>query len=737
MITPAAINLPRRYPGLKPFDRNQSAVFHGRQEDAQRLTNLIVRERLVVLFAKSGIGKTSMLQAGVAPQLEDQDFIPIFLRVDKTDAPLAASLGEVLSKSPQVGHRDTTGLRPGQPQTLWEQMKRLEFDLDGLPATPVLIFDQFEEVFTLGHDEASRRQFLQELADLANEALPEAVRADLLAGLQASNPLSAELMHWWERQPDLRVVISIRSDFLHLLDDISPLIPGILRNRYQLQPLNRQQAQTAIENPAKATGAFASPPFIYRPDAIQGILDFLAGRASTDGVQEVSGLPALKKQDEIESFNLQILCQNVEGDIIEQQQPAGFEVVPDFYGGHEGLEGEIRDFYKKQLQQLPELYTRKTGLAVPEAASFVGTAQCLIEEDLVTPIGRRCSMVDDFLTNKWQVTHDFLDTLVDSRLLRKELRLDDFYYEISHDTLLPAVIESRDARRKRQQADDEKTKLQAELAEEAARRERMEGELRTARMNRRLARQVAITSFIALLVTLVFGVIVARNYAASVRNELAQAEENIYNEQYPAGLDGYDNLVGEFLKCWLLEHTRPHKNVEPGRTDALRFQHLYGVINQDFMAKGDSLYFQKNEDYAGALAYYRNAQDSLQRYKSINYKFQGGRRDGGAAWRVNPLRIKDQEVTLTQRTESALKTLIIQFDIRQRDVETFIEARAWNQALRSLLAMQHLLPTRPADLDRLQSSLHLDDKPDQYVDKAIAECKRMLELSGKPLRFPI
>ncbi|MEO6757991.1 MAG: hypothetical protein ABIO24_00950, partial [Saprospiraceae bacterium] len=414
MLTPAAINLPRRYPGLKPFDRSQSAVFHGRQEDAQRLTNLIVRERLVVLFAKSGIGKTSMLQAGVAPQLENQDFLPIFLRADKTDAPLSVSIGEVLDKSPQVGHRDSTGLRPGLRQTIWEQMKRLEFDLDGLPATPVLIFDQFEEVFTLDHDEASRREFLLELADLANEALPEAVRADLLAGLQADTPLSPDIMHWWEHQPELRVVISIRSDFLHLLDDISPLIPGILHNRYQLQPLNRQQAQTAIEAPAKAPGAFASQPFGYRPDAIQGILDFLAGRASADGAQEVSGLPAQKKQDEIESFNLQILCQNVENETIDQHQPAGFEVRPEFYGGHEGLEGEIRDFYQKQLQQLPDLFTRKTGQAVPDAGSFVGTAQCLIEEDLVTPIGRRCSMVDDFLTNKWHVSHEFLDTLVDS-----------------------------------------------------------------------------------------------------------------------------------------------------------------------------------------------------------------------------------------------------------------------------------------------------------------------------------
>ena len=725
MITPAAANLPRRYPGLKPFDRNQSAVFHGRREDAQRLTNLIVRERLVVLFAKSGIGKTSMLQAGVAPQLEEQDFLPIFLRVDKTDTPLTDSLGEILTKSPQVGHHDATGERPSLRQTLWEQIKRLEFDLDGLPATPVLVFDQFEEVFTLGHSEASRRQFLLELADLANEAVPEAVRADLLAGLQADTSLSADLMHWWERQPGLRVVISIRSDFLHLLDDISPLIPGILRNRYQLQPLNRKQAQLAIEAPAQAIGAYASQPFGYRPDAMQGIIDFLAGRTSADAGQEVNGLSLLKKQDEIESFNLQILCQSVEGRIIEERQPAGFAVVPDFYGGHEGLEAEIRYFYQKQLHQLPEIYSRKTGLIVADAVDFVGKAQCLIEEDLVTPIGRRCSMVDDFLTNKWQVSHDFLDTLVDSRLLRKELRLDDFYYEISHDTLLPAIIESRDARRLRQHADDEKVRLQTELAEEALRRERIEKELQTARTTRKLARQVAITSFITLLISLVFGIIVARNYTNAVRNELGQAEENVYNEQYPAALSSYKNLADQSIKSWMLLHTPPYKDVAAGQADAERFQRLYNVIGQALLAKGDSLFFQENEDYAGALRYYRIAQDSLEYYRSINYSFQGGRR-GELEWRVNPVRIGDQAIDIAQRAESALRTLVIQFDVRQRDVETFLEARAWNQALRSLTAMQALLPERAVDRERLRDRLHLEGDPKDDVEKEMARCRREL-----------
>ena len=102
--------LPRRYPGLKPFERSQSLVFHGRGDDIKRLADLVLRERLVVLFSKSGIGKTSLLQAGVAPELERQDFVPIFLRSERTEAPLVETLSDTLAKSPQTSGYDRTGL---------------------------------------------------------------------------------------------------------------------------------------------------------------------------------------------------------------------------------------------------------------------------------------------------------------------------------------------------------------------------------------------------------------------------------------------------------------------------------------------------------------------------------------------------------------------------------------------------------------------------------------------------
>ncbi len=722
-----AEQLPRRYPGLKPFERSQSGVFYGRMEDIQRLANLIVRERLVVLFAKSGIGKTSLLQAGVAPEIEKQGFAPLFLRLDNTSIPLNDHVRTVLEKHPSVGHTSNRDAAHTMKPTLWESLKRFDFDLDGLPATPVLMLDQFEEVFTLAHSESSRRQFLADLADLANEAMPEAVRNALLQRFQSGEAgLSSELMQWWEKQPDLRVVISIRSDFLHLLDDISPLIPNILRNRFQLQPLNRKQAQAAIEAPAAAAGAWASHTFGYQPESMTEILDFLAGRSAGDVQTAADEISLLRQRDEIEAFNLQILCQHIEEKIIAENQPSGFLVDSSYYDGHAGLDREIRDFYQKQLQNLPDAYVRRTGQRVDNPSAFIRTARCLIEESLVTPVGRRCSMVDDFLTNSWNVSHDFLDTLVETRLLRKELRLDDYYYEISHDTLLPAIITSRDNRRNMEQADREKAELEQRLLDEAKRREATEAQIRDLSERRKLARRVAVWSVASLILSLLFAVWFGWNWVHTLHSDMRQASRNAADELYNAAVPALEELAASPFKAWVLRQGIPPADPQRELDITRRFQQLHRSIVQENLFLGDSLFFK--DEYAEALRHYYQAYDSLKAYDTLNHivelRIQPNR------IRVDQSHITEWKRTLTLRSQSTLKTMISQFSIRQRVYESFYEAGAWNQALYNLQRMQQLLPEQADDLETLKSAVNLNQNPKTFVQAAMEDCKQKLARRG-------
>lgn len=727
----ATANLPRRYPGLRPFERSQSAVFHGRQEDITRLSNLVLRERLVVLFAKSGMGKTSLLQAGCAPELERQDFVPVFLRTERSDRPLLAGIGEMLEKNPNVGGRDLTGLRPGAPQTLWEQMKRLEFDLNGLPATPVLVFDQFEEAFTLAHTEESRQNFFHELADLANETMPESLRATLLEQFEYGT-LDVETMQWWEKQPEVRIVLSIRSDFLHMIDRVSKNIPGILRNRYELAPLDREKARAAILNPAAQEGQYASHRFKYAPAALEEMLDFLAGNlASVEGRTS-------NKADEIEAVNLQIICQDVEERIIDYQKNVDFEVDSPFYEGQEGLRNSIRNFYQNQLSLFPKAYVERIGTKIQQGApvspldkalaarsveTLHDTARRLIEESLITPGNRRNSVVDDTLISDYQVSSDFLDTLVDkSRLLRKEPRLDDFYYEISHDTLLPAVIESRNARRDKEHSDRQKAEYQAKLAEEAKRREAVEAELTATVRQRKLARTVAALSFISLLVCLGFAIWFINEYVESARNQLEQAEFYVHNELYDAADHAYADLISKPRRCWILQYTKPHQDVAAEFKVVKKFHQAYQTVDSSFVF-ADAQMLANN--YALALKHYRLAEDSLKVYQSLNAQFSQDTLKND--WRVKPRQIELKADLIQQRIVNARQTLVREFKISQREYESFVEARVWGQALRNLRRMKQLLPSHPSDESDLQNALKINELPSEYVKKELAKCEAKIQ----------
>ena len=74
----------KRYPGLRSFRAEDQHLFKGRAKEQRELFQLIVLNNIVVLFGKSGIGKTSLLQAGVCPELEDRSLHPVFIRLNQT-----------------------------------------------------------------------------------------------------------------------------------------------------------------------------------------------------------------------------------------------------------------------------------------------------------------------------------------------------------------------------------------------------------------------------------------------------------------------------------------------------------------------------------------------------------------------------------------------------------------------------------------------------------------------------
>src|SRR5438046_5598196 len=66
------------YIGPRPFERADLPRFFGRDREMRQLLSLVVAHRVVLLYASSGAGKTSLLNAGLLPLLEEEEGFEAF-----------------------------------------------------------------------------------------------------------------------------------------------------------------------------------------------------------------------------------------------------------------------------------------------------------------------------------------------------------------------------------------------------------------------------------------------------------------------------------------------------------------------------------------------------------------------------------------------------------------------------------------------------------------------------------
>ena len=85
-----------RYPGIRSFEAEDKRLFYGRTKEIDDLFSLVKIKPLVVFFGKSGLGKSSLLKAGLGSVLLENHFFPIMTRVQDTSvSPIATVLSEL------------------------------------------------------------------------------------------------------------------------------------------------------------------------------------------------------------------------------------------------------------------------------------------------------------------------------------------------------------------------------------------------------------------------------------------------------------------------------------------------------------------------------------------------------------------------------------------------------------------------------------------------------------------
>lgn len=446
-----------RYPGAKPFEVQDSAIFFGRKEDTEKLRELISVERMVVLYGKSGLGKSSLLNAGVLPLLQDYCIIPIRLhaKAENIATPLATTLAKIESES--TGKEAFIETFAGALAPVWAKLNALQQQKN--PPCICLVFDQFEELFT--HDPAEIQAFKTALAEAFFEKVPQKVRNQWEVS-------RSELTEAQQKQLflpiELKLVFAIRDDRMSFLDAMKDVFPNILQKTYKLAPLHHAQAEEAILYPAYARAAhFKVQPFDYEDDALDAILDTLSNQ-----------------KGEIESPQLQIICRHAETLVENHKIAANDKGKIIIQRAHLGELSQIyRAYYLNMLAMIANNVERRKVREV-------------IENELIyEPDERRIPCFEKIILDKGVSLQTLLWLVNEHHILRAEPNVGGgFTYELSHDVLVKPILAEKKLRREeteRLRLAEEKAQAEAQklaavqaLAKEMAQKAELEKALITA-----------------------------------------------------------------------------------------------------------------------------------------------------------------------------------------------------------------------------------------------------------------
>lgn len=223
----------------EPQGTSDDYLFCGRDEETLEVVRLIDNNLFITLYGSSGIGKTSLLKAGVMPILKRRDYYPLYVRLSQepTEITYAEAIVRRLQSS---GLKEERGIEMVHPDSndrlyLWNYFATTRFLNDeGREVYPVIILDQFEEVFR-DADKRKAESLLQQIYLLLNDEL------------EMPN------QEGYNDETNYRFVASIREDFLFVLEDsIDEFSLDLYKNnRYRLRPMKPENARQVVLVPGK------------------------------------------------------------------------------------------------------------------------------------------------------------------------------------------------------------------------------------------------------------------------------------------------------------------------------------------------------------------------------------------------------------------------------------------------------------------------------------------------------
>ncbi len=377
-------------PYVGPVSFGLGDSLYGRDRERQDLLDLLIAERIILLYSPSGAGKTSLIEAALVPALREAAFevLPT-IRVTHALEPEPGVptprnryvLSVLLSLEEGVPPERQRPVAELATLTLREYVQA-NADRDGQPGNEVLVFDQFEEVLTADPtDEEAKHEFFRELGQLLRDR-----------------------DHW--------ALISMREDFLAALDPYLRYIPTRFRTTFRLDLLSVTEALEAIRRPAESMGVE------FTEEAARQLVDDLR----TVRVQRPRGITEVLGSY-VEPVQLQVACHLL------------WSTLPD--GATEITRADVEALGRVD-QALGEYYAER----VRTAAERTGVPERVIrdwfEEQLITPQRLRSQVLTGPAPST-EAGHRLLGELLDAHLIRAETRRQATWYELAHDRLIDPV----------------------------------------------------------------------------------------------------------------------------------------------------------------------------------------------------------------------------------------------------------------------------------------------------------
>jgi hypothetical protein len=538
--------------GLESFREETRAYFFGRNVEISELHLRLRSNPLLVLYGRSGLGKTSILLAGLIPRLRAEGRRPLFLRLsygksaeDVCDQLVSAVFGWENSQSGPIPlkpaptklliwtQRLSEKLGLSLPEDLASRLwLRLHYRDEPLDITD-LILDQFEEVFTLGARQGGTEEKVRNiLAIVLQGAVPEPI-SRLLGEHDSFSD------HFDSDSVPVRVILALRSDFVYALNRWRSHLPRLGQNNFELRALRGPAAFDAVFKPgelrcyyrgavSEETKEDTTLPPIVTLETAQRIVRFVAQKGENVPIEEIEAVPPI----------LSLLCRELN----ERRftKPAGTTETPasqiTFRESEADIETIIAAFYERCLAGRPD------------------AIRIFIEEDLVTYSGARLQQDQRSILKVFAdgckipgasderraegygdkgAARACLEDLVNQRLLTATSGGENPSYELVHDLMAGVVEKSRTAREERFEKEQADRRTETERkAKEEARHKQLEAETQLARETRLRSRLRLALASVTVLLLLALGALwfafqekgQADKSAASAREQTFRAD---------------------------------------------------------------------------------------------------------------------------------------------------------------------------------------------------------------------